>query len=259
MLVLLPPSESKKPSPRRGAPVDLDALSFPELTGTRTRVLDALVGTSARSDALARLMVGPSVADEVERNTHLRALPARPALEVYDGPLYDALDAATLSPAAKRLAAKRLVVVSPLWGALRPSDRIPAYRLNVCAHLVGLPALEPLWRQVLGPVLAEAAGRSGVVVDCRSSSYRAVGMPQGLGVWTVTVRVLRDLAGRRSVAPHQAKRGRGEITRHLLESGVDPQTPQVLAEALAERWEVELVDPPRDGKPWTANVVVTGT
>lgn len=259
MLVLLPPSESKNPPPRRGKPVDLGSLSFPELTTTRARVLDALVTTSREPDALARLFVGPSLAGEVERNTRLAELPARPALQVYSGVLYDALDAATLSPAAKRRAASRLVVVSGLWGALRPTDRIPAYRLNICASLVGMPALEPLWREVLGPVLADAAGRRGVVVDCRSSSYQAAGMPQGIGDRTVAVRVLRETDGRRSVVSHMAKHTRGEVARHLLESGVDPRTPQELAEALGGRWDVELDAPERAGRTWTVSVVVPGT
>lgn len=258
MLLLLPPSESKRTPPRRGAPVDLAALSFPELTGTRSRVLEALVATSARPDALRRLLVGPSLAGEVERNTRLATLPARPALEVYSGVLYEALDAATMSPAAKRRAATRLLVVSALWGAVRPGDRVPAYRLNICADLVGLGALEPTWRAVLGPVLAGAAGGRGLVVDCRSSSYVAAGMPDGLGDRTVMVKVLREVHGRRSTVSHMAKQTRGEVARHLLESGADPRTPDGLAEALSDRWRVELARPPRSGRPWAVQVVVDG-
>lgn len=259
MLILLPPSESKNPPPRRGKPVDIGALSFPRLTALRAQVFDALVATSARPDALARLGVGASIAPEVERNARLGGIPARPALEVYSGVLYEALGAATMSAAAKRRAASRVIVVSALWGAVRPTDRIPAYRLNICAHLVGLGSLEPAWREVLGPVLAEAAGRRGLVVDCRSSSYQAAGMPAGLGDRTVAVRVLRETAaGGRSVVSHMAKHTRGEVARHLLESGADPRRPDGLAEALADRWDVELVRPQRAGRAWTLDVVVPG-
>ena len=244
--------------PRRGKPVDLGALSFPALTTLRAQVLEALVATSTRSDALARLGVGASIATEVERNTRLCGLPARPALEVYSGVLYDALGAATLPVAAKRRAASRLVIVSALWGAVRPNDRIPAYRLNICAHLVGLGRLEPLWRAALGTVLAEAAGPRGLVVDCRSSSYQAVGMPAGLGDRTVAVRVLRQTAGRRSVVSHMAKHTRGEVARRLLESGADPRRPDGLVEALADCWDVELLCPARAGRPWTIDVVIPG-
>lgn len=257
VLILLPPSEGKAAPARRGTPVDVAGLSFPALLDTRTRVLDAAVRTSAEPDALARLFVGPGAAAEVARNTRLRELPARPALEVYRGVLYAALDAATLSTAARRRAATRVVVVSGLWGAVRPTDRIPPYRLNVCARLVGMPALEPLWRAVLPPVLAEAAGGHGVVVDCRSSSYVAMGRPTALGARTVVLRVLRDDAGRRSVVSHLAKHTRGLVARYLLETGADPRTPHDLADALAARWRVELDPPSRDGGHWTVDVVET--
>ena len=204
-----------------------------------------------------RLGVGASLAGEVERNTRLDELPARPALEIYSGVLFNALGAATLSAAAKRRAASRLVVVSALWGAVRPTDRIPSYRLNMCADL-GIGPLEPAWREVLGSVLAEAAGPRGVIVDCRSSSYQAAGMPTGLGDRTVAVRVLRETADRRSVVSHMAKHTRGEVARHLLESGADPRRPDALAEVLADRWSVELVRPARAGRPWTLDVVLPG-
>lgn len=253
--MLLPPSEGKAAPARRGRPVDLDALSFPELGPTRRRVLDALVETSRLPDAPARLMAGARVADEVARNTMLTSLPARPALEVYTGVLYEALGASTLSTAARRRAASRLVVVSGLWGAVRPVDRIPPYRMHVCAHLVGLGGLEPMWREVLPEVLAGAAGRRGMVVDLRSSSYQAMGMPAGITDRTVAVRVVREVDGRRSVVSHLAKHTRGLVARHLLESGADPRTPEGLADALAGRWVTELAEPARPGRPWALDVV----
>lgn len=255
VLVLLPPSESKHPPPEHGAPVDLERLSFPQLAEVRARVLDALIKTSARPDALTRLMVGASLAGEVERNTRLLDLPARPALEVYRGTLYETLGAATLSGPAARRAQSEVVVVSPLWGAVRPADGIPTYRLNICAALVGLPALEPMWREVLVPVLTDAAGRRGAVLDCRSSSYRAVGTPSGLDDRTATVRVRRPGDDRRPVGAAVGKRTRGEVVRHLLHSGADPDTPQQLAEALADRFDVKLVHPSRPSSPWSLEVM----
>ncbi len=259
MLVLLPPSESKAAPAARGKPVDLDALSFPALTGTRARVLDALVGVSAGADAVRRLGLGASLAGEAARNVRLRTTPARPALEVYTGVLYDALGWATLSPSARRRAASRLVVVSALWGALRPGDRVPPYRLKMQAD-VGLGPLAQVWRPVLDPALTAAA--RGLVVDCRSSDYAAAWPPSGeLAARTVAVRVLQegvavDGTAGRTVVSHMAKHTRGEVARHLLETGVDPARPQGLARVLAERWAVEVTPPARPGRPWTLDVVL---
>lgn len=255
MLIIIPSSESKRRPPDRGRPVALDALSFPELSEMRARILDALIETSAGPDALRRLAVGPAMGEEVARNTQLRDLPARPVLEVYTGVLHDGFDAATLSPEARRRATRRLVIASSLWGLLRPSDRIPSYRLDICARLDGMDRLESAWRTVLPDVLAEAAGPRGVIFDVRSLSYQAIGMPTGLGNRTVTLRVAQDADGGRLASSFIAKRVRGQAARHLLESGADPRSPQALADLLAGRWPVHLDPPERPGGHWIVTVV----
>jgi uncharacterized protein len=256
VLIVLPPSEAKRAALSDGDPVDLGALSFPALTPLRTHLLGALVATSTRPDALARLTVGPSAADQVAENAHVTDVPARPALDVYAGALYDALDAATLPATTRRWAASRVVIVSSLWGALRPGDRIPPYRLPICAHLVDTDGLERTWRPVLGPVLTATAARHDVVVDCRSSSYQAIGKVSDDADRTVVVRVVGGGTGGRAVGGHVGKYVRGEVTRHLLDSRAEPGTPQGLADVLADRWEATVSPPSGARRTWTLDVVV---
>jgi len=206
---------------------------------------------------MKRLLAAPSLAGEVERNARLLELPVRPVLEVYTGTFHEGFDAATLSPAARKRAARGLVVASALWGALRPVDRIPPYRLNICSRLVGMDRLEPAWRTVLPDVLAAAAGPRGVVFDVRSLSYQAIGMPAGLGDRTVVLRIAGDAAG-----GGRTRHGLGEAcpragVRLLLESGEEPDDPKALAGVLAERWPVQLDPPARTGKPWTITLTAS--
>jgi hypothetical protein len=266
VLIIVPPSETKRRSRAGsltadvataevpggdGPPVDLDGLSFPRLTPVRRRVIEALLENSARPDAFRRLMVRPSMADEVGRNTWLLELPTQPVLELYAGPLHVGLDAAGLTPEAVARARDRLVIASALWGLLRPVDRIPTYRLHMGSHLVGIDRLDATWRTVVPQTLAEAAGPRGIVIDLRSPIFQAAGMPADLGDRTVTLRVAQSSERGRRIGDVVAKRVRGEATHWLLESGADPNDPDELAAILGQQWPAELREPERPGKSWT--------
>ena len=255
MLIILPPSETKLPPPQSGSPIDLDRLSFPSLTAMRERVIDALVATSQRPDALRRLLVRPSLAGEVARNERLRDLPTRPAVDTYAGPLYEGLDAGSWSSHAARRAARQLVTVSALWGALRPADRIPPYRLYVCARLVGMDRLEPAWRTLLTPILTDAVARRGPVLDLRSRAYQAVGRPAGLDDQTVTLRIRPSPGGPAHIGDVIAKRVRGEAASHILSSEADPEDPLDIADLLATHWSLEVDPPAARNRTWTITLL----
>ncbi|WP_066461989.1 YaaA family protein [Sanguibacter suarezii] len=240
MLILLPPSEGKTPA-TAGSPVDLAALSGPSLTRHRATVLRALARASARRDALTTLGVGPSLADDVARNTRLDTEPAAPAAQVYTGVLYAAAGLDDLSPAQAELAAASVRTVSALWGAVSPADAIPAYRLSMGTDLPGVGPLAASWRPLLEAVLAPRAS-GDVVVDCRSAAYLAAWKPAKGTDW-VSVRVLRELDGKRSVVSHNAKHTRGVLTRHLLtREGAEPRSAEDLYKAAHELVGTSLLD-----------------
>jgi uncharacterized protein len=251
MLIVLPPSETKRPPPDDGPPVDPERLSFPELTPMRMHVLDALVATSAETDALRRLRVSPRMAHEAMRNERLRELPTRRAIDTYAGPLYEGLDPESWSDEVARGAAQQLVIVSALWGALRPDDAIPPYRLHVCARLIGQERLEPMWRTMLPGVLTDASGGAGPIVDLRSPVYQAVGRPAGLDDQTVILRVRPSAGGPPHIGDVVAKRVRGEAARRLLSSSAEPEEVLDVADELAAQWPIELEPPGGRNRSWT--------
>lgn len=242
MLILLPPSEGKT-APRRGKPLDLASLSAPSLTVARSRALQSLVRLcrADAADAAATLGLGSSQLDLVARNAALDSAPTARADAIYTGVLYDALDFATLSTAARRRATSRVAVTSALFGLVRPGDRIPAYRLSGDAALPDVGPVAGLWRDALGPAVTDGMGR-GLLVDLRSSAYAAFWRPtKDLAPRVATVRVLHESGGKRTVVSHFNKATKGRIVRALLEDGADPRTPRALAETLTRLgWAVEL-------------------
>ncbi len=232
----------------------LDGLSFPELTPLRGRILEALIETSAGPDAFQRLAEKPTMAAHIARNTWLLEAPTRPAAEVYVGPLHEGLDLGSLSGSAAQRAQRSVVITSALWGALRPNDRIPAYRMRSWSNLIDMGRVEPLWRAILSDLFARLAGPGGVIVDLRPASFQALGMPAGLGDRTVAVRVQQASSIGHRIGDVVAKRVRGQAAHHLLESGVEAGDPDALADILADRWPVSLDPPPRLGRPWTMSL-----
>ncbi|MGY1754052.1 peroxide stress protein YaaA [Blastococcus sp. SYSU D01042] len=216
MLVLLPPSETKHPG-GEGAPLDLAALTAPELTGVRTELAEALVELADDVPA-SRAALGVSAAqdDEIARNAALWTSPTLPAVERYTGVLYDALDVRSLTRAQRARADARLAVGSALFGVVRAGDRIPAYRLSAGSALPGLPGLRSLWRPALAPVLA---AEPGLVVDLRSGAYAALAPVPG----AVTVQVLSERAdGTRAVVSHFNKAHKGRLAQLLARTTAEP-------------------------------------
>ncbi|MEU2335930.1 peroxide stress protein YaaA [Streptomyces sp. NPDC006654] len=257
MLVLLPPSEGKASS-GRAAPLKPESLSLPGLADARAAVLAELVDLCTGDEDKAREVLGLSegLRGEVAKNARLRTAGARPAGEIYTGVLYDALDLASLDPAAKRRAARSLLVFSGLWGAVRVTDRIPSYRCSMGVRLPGLGALGTYWRGPMAEVLPEAAG-SGLVLDLRSAAYAAAWKPKGeVAARTATVRVLH--APTRKVVSHFNKATKGRIVRSLLTAGAAPGGPGELVEVLRELgYEVEVAEPAKSGQAWALDVLVT--
>ena len=234
MLLLLPPSETKRDGGADGSRLELDGLGFASLTEQRVVATSALVALAASVEESTRaLKLGRTQSFEVERNRTLVSSPVMPAIDRYTGVIYDALDAASLSTDARAFAADHLVIGSALFGLLRADDPIPAYRLSHDSRLPGV-ALRRHWR--LG-VEAELRQWEGLTLDLRSEAYAGLGRA---GQGSFYLRVLsEDANGRRVALSHFNKHAKGEFTRALLESGVVHSTADELV-AWARKNQINL-------------------
>ncbi len=223
---------TKSPAPD-GDPVEFDALSFPELAAARMSVL------------------------AVTAPPGLAIAPTTPARRLYRGMLLDtALDG--LPPEALRRADEQLVYVSGLWGAVRPSDELPDYRVHLCERPAGLGHLVQYWQEPLATVLPSAAG-DGLIVDFRSSEYVLAWRPTGeLAERWVGIKPVRDSTFERGSGGSMARIVRGLVLHRILGDGLEAADPAELAAALEPYFSVQLREPSARLLPWELRVVQPG-
>jgi cytoplasmic iron level regulating protein YaaA (DUF328/UPF0246 family) len=165
----------------------------------------------------------------------------QPAIAVYSGVLYKALDYPTLSPSAKARCEKLVVIISAKYGALSPSDPIEFYK-----EKFNSAAMRPNVEKKL------AGYKQDLIVDCRSSTYQAVwSAPADV---TVAIRASTVVDGERKVITHMSKKTRGEVTRALLVSRSIPKTVEDIYAIISEKFPCALT-PPQDGDPWVLEVI----
>lgn len=229
MLVLLPPSETKRDGGEPGSTLDLDALSFSALTPHRRVAMAGVIRLSRSvSESNAALHLGPTQRFEIDRNRALRSAPTMPTIDRYTGVLFDGLDAATLGTNARDWLADSVVISSALFGLLRATDAIPAYRLSHNARLPGL-ALAKHWRSAISMELGRQAA---LVLDLRSEAYEALGPAPG----SFYLRVVTDSGdGTKRALNHFNKKGKGELVRALAQDAVAVETIDALLAWAASR------------------------
>jgi len=130
-----------------------------------------------------------------------------------------------------------VLIASALWGVIRPSDRIPAYRLDMSAKPPGIGTLAAYWREPLRAALPDR----GLVLDLRSGSYAAAWQPRR--ATHLVVRAFTEAPdGKRTVISHMVKRVRGEVARLVLQAGGAERSDEVAEIATAGGLRVELSD-----------------
>lgn len=262
MLLLLPPSETKRAGGTTPS-LALERLGFSELTSTRAALVADLAALSADREGAARaLKLGPKQAAEVDRNRELTSSPTMPALLRYTGVLYDALDAESLSDTEWAFAGSHVAVQSALFGPVRATDLIPAYRLSFDSRLS--PTLKKRW-SALGAVAL--AAHPGLLLDLRSEGYAALApLPDREGAHYVRV-LARDEGGHVRALNHFNKQAKGLLTRAILAAGVAFETMEELLDwAAGEGYELvcasdgsrdlELVVPEVAGSPGKLRAVL---
>jgi len=146
---------------------------------------------------------------------------SKPALLAFDGDVYGGLDARSLKTADLSWAQDHLVILSGLYGALRPLDRLQPYRLEMGTALKTRQGrdLYAYWGDTVVELLNErqAQDAAPVVVNLASIEYSRAALRPALRARVIDC-VFEDWKdGRYKVISFFAKRARGLMARHAVQ------------------------------------------
>ncbi len=146
---------------------------------------------------------------------------SKPAVLAFDGDVYTGLDARTLKTADLTWAQQHLVILSGLYGALRPLDRLQPYRLEMGTALQTARGkdLYAYWGDTVADYLntRQADEDKPVVINLASVEYARVALRKALRARVVDCVFEEGQAdGSHKVISFFAKKARGLMARHAV-------------------------------------------
>ena len=169
------------------------------------------------------------------------------AIEAFTGVVFKAFSYATLSVDARREADSEVRIISSLYGWLRPSDIIKAYRFDFTTPLApDGGTFAAYWR---GPVTdcllrdIEATGRLDVLDLLPGDAARCVDfkrMAASARIWKAAFREIVSGTVTRTPNAGKLKILRGRLLRHIVEQGL--QSPDQLLGVDDDEFMAESID-----------------
>lgn len=223
MLCVLSPAKSLDESP-----LTRTVVSTQPMFSARAAELIKVLRTHSVQDIAALMNLSDALADlNVARyRTWRKKTPqqAKPALLMFDGDVYDGLQARTLDDAALAWAQDHVGILSGLYGVLRPLDALQAYRLEMGTRLANSRGkdLYAFWGDCVTQALNRqlAPDDDPVLVNLASEEYFKV-VRIGVLRARVVQCVFEDFKGDGyKVIGFFAKRARGLMTRWIIDQRV---------------------------------------
>jgi cytoplasmic iron level regulating protein YaaA (DUF328/UPF0246 family) len=227
MLFLLSPAKTLDYETPVPAPV-LKKATEPAFTGRAAELIEILGKKTPAEVAALMDLSDPLAALNVARyGTWLpQATKAnsKPAVLAFAGDVYSGLDAATLKTADLTWAQAHLVILSGLYGVLRPLDRLQPYRLEMGTALANPRGkdLYAWWGDTLAEYLNQRAADAAapVVVNLASIEYARAALRPALRARVVDCVFEEVRDGQPKIISFFAKKARGLMARFAVQQRV---------------------------------------
>ena len=185
-------------------------------------------------DELIKLMhISPKLAQlNFERfqqwNKNFNIENSQQAIFAYRGEVFNGLDAETLKDSDIRFAQKHLIVLSGLYGMLRPLDLIQPYRLEMGtkASFAGRKNLYEFWKETVTSSLQQAlkAQNDNILINLASNEYFKTIDTKTIDANIISPQFKENKDGVYKIVTIYAKKARGMMTRFILQNRIsDPE------------------------------------
>ena len=198
----------------------------PLFAAQASALIDVMRRQSPAQVAALMGLSAPLAALNVERyaawQREATARNSKPAVLAFDGDVYTGLDAKTLKTADLSWAQQHLVILSGLYGALRPLDRLQPYRLEMGTAVKTARGrdLYAWWGDTVAQHLnaRQADEPAPVIVNLASVEYARVALRPALRARVVDcVFEERQADGSHKIISFFAKKARGLMARFAIQ------------------------------------------
>ncbi|WP_058535322.1 peroxide stress protein YaaA [Legionella saoudiensis] len=225
MLILLSPAKKllKTEKPYSG---NISKPLFPE----QTRTLVELMKSKSVEDIAALMDLSKDLAtlnfaryQEFVFDGH--SPHAYPALFLFQGDVYQGLQADTWKPETVTYAQSHLRILSGLYGLLNPLDSIQPYRLEMGVRLTN-PAgksLYDFWQSTIAETLNQqlASQKNPAVINLASTEYFKAVNEKKLNYPVITINFYEHKNNQLKMIGIHAKKARGVMAKYLMEHQID--------------------------------------
>lgn len=185
-------------------------------------------------DELIKLMnISPKLAQlNFERfqqwNKYFNIENSQQAIFAYRGEVFNGLDADTLKDSDIRFAQKHLIILSGLYGTLRPLDLIQPYRLEMGtkASFAGRKNLYEFWKETITSSLQQAltAQNDNILINLASNEYFKTVDTNAIDAHIISPQFKEYKNGVYKIVTIYTKKARGLMTRFILQNRIsDPE------------------------------------
>lgn len=226
MLILLSPAKKllNATKPYTGA---TSQPSFPDKTHTLVKLMQA----KSVADIATLMDLSKDLAtlnferyQQFSFDSH-SSLHSYPALFLFQGDVYQGLQAATWEQSTVEYSQSHLRILSGLYGLLKPLDNIQAYRLEMGVRLQN-PAgknLYDFWQETISLALNQqlASQKNPLLINLASTEYFKAVNEKKLNHPIITVNFYEKKNDELKIIGIHAKKARGVMARFLMQNQID--------------------------------------